>query len=65
MYRNAFQTHLWLRLIAIFSIFLYLAWDWKGTNPKQAEKAEREEHYAALSKSKLLAELYAAAATVL
>ena len=31
----------------------------------EAEKVEREEHYAALSKSKLLSELYAAAATVL
>lgn len=29
----------------------------------EAEKAEREEHYAALPKSKLLPELYAAAAT--
>ena len=31
----------------------------------EAEKPEREEHYEALSKSKLLSELYAAAATVL
>ena len=31
----------------------------------EAEKAEREDNYAALSKSKLLSELYAAAATVL
>ena len=31
----------------------------------ETEKAEREEHYAALSKSKLLPELYAAAAAVL
>ena len=31
----------------------------------EADKAEREEYYAALSKSKLLPELYAAAATVL
>lgn len=31
----------------------------------ETEKTEREEHYAALSKSKLLPELYAAAATVL
>ena len=31
----------------------------------EAENAEREENYAALSKSKLLSELYAAAATVL
>ena len=31
----------------------------------ETEKVEREEHYAALSKSKLLSELYAAAATVL
>lgn len=31
----------------------------------EAEKAEREEHYAALPKSKLLPELYAAAAAAL
>lgn len=31
----------------------------------EAEKTEREEHYAALPKSQLLPELYTAAATVL